>query len=327
MSRLLLPALLLCFASLSCEKSKKILSQAGTAIEHKISENTKSPSSETSPELLKLVDQNADGVIFRKDLPFPQRLEIVETKSSELNGRMFQSSAVETQATEIKGTSFEKVKLERDGDEIRYTKVESTFTKPVPAGAKKPDPKAAAKPAQPFEAPATYRFHKTPKGWKSADGNSFRAAALAKSILPVFDELLVETALAPRSLWFGKKRFKKGDEITISSENLAMIMSGKCSGSLTLVFDSVQTIGNHPCGVFSIKGDVNIRQQPDFEGELADSDCTIDSGKIWLSLLYPVILKEEFDTIQSYRTGGQGGLVKRQQGRMKYVLTREWKIK
>ncbi len=58
--------------------------------------------------------------------------------------------------------------------------------------------------------------------------------------------------------------------------------------------------------MFSVTGDYSRKQFPDFEGNLTDEDVTIPSGKIWFSLLYPMILKEELATIQTFKSGGQG---------------------
>jgi hypothetical protein len=84
-------------------------------------------------------------------------------------------------------------------------------------------------------------------------------------------------------------------------------------------------VKGHPCGVFSVTGDFSRKQFPDFDGNFTDEDVTIQSGKIWLSLIYPIILKEELDTIQSFKSGGQGGLVGRGQGTVKVSVEREWK--
>jgi hypothetical protein len=77
--------------------------------------------------------------------------------------------------------------------------------------------------------------------------------------------------------------------------------------------------------VFSVTGDYSRKQFPDFEGNLTDQDVTIPSGKIWFSLLYPMILKEELATIQTSKSGTQGGSLKRGQGSVGISVTRAWK--
>lgn len=58
-----------------------------------------------------------------------------------------------------------------------------------------------------------------------------------------------------------------------------------------------------------------------------DEEVTIENGKLWLSMLHPMILKEELNTIQTFKPAGDGGLVGRGQGVIKIFAEREWKIK
>ena len=64
---------------------------------------------------------------------------------------------------------------------------------------------------------------------------------------------------------------------------------------------------------------------PDFNGSLTDEEVTIESGKFWLSLLYPLILREETNVIQTSSSGGQGGLSTNGRGSAKVSVIREWK--
>lgn len=313
----------LCLVALSCDKAKQIANQARSAVESEIAKQAgQSGDSKPDPALQKLVDQTPEGVIFRKDLPFPGKLDVRTTRVQELSGRIVQSSAIENQAGILKGTRTTVTRLERDGGQVRYSLVESTFTEPMTENAddsKKPAVKQLAPPSKPVV------FHKTGPAWKADNSEGFRAVSLSKILAPVFDELLVENALAPHSLWFGKKRFKIGDQLTVADKSLPMLVAGNATGTLMLTLKSFEAIKGHPCGVFEITGNYDRKQSPDFEGALTDEDVAIRSGKLWLSLIYPLILKEEMDTIQTTRTGGQGNAGTRGQGSVKISVIREWK--
>ncbi|HEX7262181.1 MAG TPA: hypothetical protein VF258_10235 [Luteolibacter sp.] len=321
--RLLLPVALLCLASFSCDKVKNIATKARSAVEDKLAKSGETSLDSTpDPELQKLVDQTPEGVIFRKDLPLPDKFEVKITRTQEISGRFTQTSAIENQAGMVKGTQTLVTKFERSGELVRYTLEQSTFADPVVQGAdesKKPAVKQLAPPSK------ARTFKKTGGVWKSDDGGDFRTAALAQLLAPVFDELLVENALALRPLWFGKKRFKIGDQLTVTDQLLPMLVAGNPKGSLTLTLVAIEPVKGHPCGVFSITGSYNRKRIPDFEGSLTDEDVTIESGKLWLSLLYPLVIKEEADTIQTTHSGGQGNASKTGQGSVKLSVVREWK--
>ncbi len=314
---------LLCLVSFSCDKAKSLANRAKSAVEDRIAKQAgQSGDSKPDPELQKLVDQTPEGVIFRKDLPFPGHLEVKITWRNEISGRVFQSSAIGTQASVVNGTQTTVTKFERAGDQVRYTLEQSTFAEPVAKDAdesRKPAVKELAPPSKPVV------FKKSGSTWKSDDSEGFRAAALSKQMAPVFDQLLVEAAAAPRGLWFGKKRVKVGDQITVAGKTLPMLVTGNAKGSITLTLESFESVAGHPCGVFAVTGDYGRKQFPDFEGKLTDEDVAIQSGKLWLSLIHPLILREETDTIQTYRSGGQGDLATRIQGSFKISIVREWK--
>lgn len=317
---------LLALAFVSCDKARKIATKATSAVKHEIAARTGgSEPSKVDEELQKLVDQTPEGVIFRKDLPFPPHLEVRTTRSREMACRFFQSSAIEKRAATVNGTQVAVTKLERSGDQVRFTLEQSSFSVP---SADDPDGEQK-KISNPLEqvAPSTrpVTFTKSGNAWKTSDSDGFHAAVLSKQLTPVLDELLVENALAPHPLWFAKRRIKIGDELDVAAASLPMLVAGKAKGSLHLKLESIEGVGGHPCGVFSVTGDYSRKEFPDFEGNLTDEDVSIQSGKLWLSLLHPVILKEELDTIQTFKSGGQGNLSGRGQGTIKVSVKREWK--
>lgn len=334
-TRLFLTILCGSFVSVSCDRVKSLVAKGTNTVEQKIAErggSIKVGAAKASdapkvadPELQKLVDQSAEGAIFRKDLPFPTQLEVRMTCRAELAGRFSQSSAMGKQAAVAKATQTRVVKFERTDEVVRYTLEQAKVEVPASAG------QAAEKKAAPnsLEPPVSSGkpvvFRKTGNVWGADNRVDFHAVALAKELSPVFDELLVENALVPRPLWFAKHRFKIGDELVVDGPNLPLLVAGNAKGSCTLKLEAFEPVDGHPCGVFSITGDYSRKHAMDFEGSTCDEVVTIQSGKIWFSLIYPVILREELDTIQSLKSGEQGGPVVCGQGSIKVAVTRTWK--
>jgi hypothetical protein len=338
-------AILMCgvCALVSCDKAKsfaaKVMKQG---LATKTANRTPPPVDEG---LQKWVDQTADGVVFRKDLPFPARLDVRTTRCLEISGRFSQSSAIEVRTDLPPGTHSQITQCGRSGDQVFYQLEQSAFVprvstaegtaQPAAKPADKPSAKSSPQPsAKPLESPSpspapppsrSVTFRKTGTSWVGEPRTDFRAVALAKDASPVFDQLLIENALAPRPLWFAKRRFKIGDQLVVNGTSLPMLLVGDAQGSFTLKLEAFEPVEGHPCGVFSVTGNYHRKQSPDFEGLRTDEDVTIQSGKLWLSLIYPVILKEELDTIQTLKSGGQGGLVTRGQGAIQVSVTRAWK--
>ena len=68
---------LICLTSFSCQKVKDLADKVRSKISGEIAKQAgQSAGSEVDPALQKLVDQTAEGVIFRKDLPFPTTIHV-----------------------------------------------------------------------------------------------------------------------------------------------------------------------------------------------------------------------------------------------------------
>lgn len=320
---------LLAITLAGCDKAKNLANEAASAVKERINSpaNTSNGTS-ADPELGKLVDQTAEGAVFRKDLPFPARLEVRTTLRREISGRLFQSSAIDRKTEIVKGTQVTVRKIQRDGDRVSHTLEQANFSTPAleTKDAKKDAAQIITDPLKqvaPTHKPMMFRL--TGKSWKTEDTTEFRSVAISRQLSPVFDDLLVENLLSPRRMWFSTRRLKVGDEFVATGESLPMLLTGNATGSLKLKLESFEAVEGHPCGVFSIKGSYTRKQFPDFEGAFTDEDVTIESGKIWLSLIHPLILRQEFDTIQSFKTGGHGGQAAHGQGTVKVSMTCSWK--
>lgn len=313
----------LCLALSSCEKVRNLVGKAKSTVASEVAKQSGGPvAAKPDPALQKLVDQTPEGVIFRKDLPFPDAVEVKTNRREEVSGRFSEKSELGSKVNLLKGTITTVTKVARQGDKVSYTLLESIFTEPVIKGAdesEKPVVRQLEPPSAPFE------FVKSGSTWKSAVPTDFRIASRAQMIGPHFEQLLVEYALAPRSLWFGKKRHKVGDQLAVSQEFLPMLVTGNAKGQLKLTLESFDAVNGHPCGVFSVTGDFSRKQFPDFDGSLDNEEVTIESGKLWLSLLYPLIMREETDVILTSSSGGQGGLSSSGRSSAKVSVTREWK--
>lgn len=311
------------FAFASCDKARNIVNKARSQVESNIAKKTGKDGTTPDPELEKLVDRTAEGVIFRKDLPFPKKIEVDITNRESGKGRGIMNSEMGKSVASVSATVIETCKVEKDGDNVRFTPGETRTVedgKEPEKDGKKEAPEGTVVPA---EKPVVFR--KNGSSWK-ADGADFRSAVLSKEIGPVFDEVLQEYFLAPRTMWFGKRRLKEGDEIKLSGEMIPMYAPGNAKGELTLKLLSFEAVEGHPCGVFSISGDLTRRNIPDFNGVFWDADQTIESGKVWFSLIYPLILREELEVIETRRSGGKGGSPSvRMQGSNKISTSVTWK--
>jgi hypothetical protein len=98
------------------------------------------------------------------------------------------------------------------------------------------------------------------------------------------------------------------------------------SGRVTLRYEGEEAVGGHPCGVFSISGDMRVDNQLQVDGSHHDAEISITSGKIWASLLHPILLREEYDTVQTLvrREGKRGGPETKLQGGIHVKKCRNW---
>lgn len=322
-----------CFALVSCDQVGKLVEQASNALSKEIKAKVAQhapppvPDPQTSP-----TEQEVPGVVFRKDLPFPDAVVLKSTVKREISGRFFHSSELGKNVENVKGTELTVSEIERTGDMLRYTLRESSFTLPViekAADGKEQQPQKVKNPLQ-QATPSTepVNFRRTGSVWKvDAANKGFREMVLSQQLSPVFDELLVDHALAPRPLWFSKTPIKIGDELKIAGTALPMLVAGDAKGSLNLKFEAIENVHGQPCGVFSVKGTYIRLKTPNFQGQLMDEEVTIEDGRLWLSTQHPVILKEELNTIQTFKPAGDGGLVGRGQGTIRISAEREWKVK
>ncbi len=210
---------------------KTLAAKAATAASHKIA--SKAAAGETSTvdaELQKLVDQTPEGTIFRKDLPFPTRLEVRTTRRDEMD-----LPDLRSHPPSKSGPKWSKVarppspswSARAAKSATRSNNRVSPFLRPISrTGPKKlltRRPHRWLPPVQPVI------FRKSDKTWEADDSHGFRAAMLSQQLSPVFEQLLVENALATRPLWFAKRRFKIGDQLDVAGDALPMLLTGNAT--------------------------------------------------------------------------------------------------
>lgn len=307
-----------------CKGAKDLFGNAGAGSAEVI------PGGEVSEALDSLVSRADDGVRFRRDLPFPARLEVRMIQSLDFqNVRVVEVSALGKSAstlnfeaeTEIwcsKNPGLFELRLDAAGRRVVADDEES-------AKLPKPEPDRVSE----LEG-ESLSFALTESGWRArlgAGAVDFKKAVWADSLEGGVPQLMVETGGHPRVQWFSSSRvWKAGDEIVLTGSALKILDPFDVSGRVRLRFDGTEAVGGHPCGVFSITGDMRVDDQMQVDGSHQDTDISITSGKIWASLLHPVILREEFETVQTLtrREGKRGGPEKKMQGSVRVKKCRNW---
>lgn len=307
----------LCLAT-SCDKVKNLARDATSKVKQGIVDGSDAT---PDPELLKLVDQTDEGVIFRKDLPFPKHVQVKVSTTEKVNLRTFENSEIERKSGTLNNMTETTADIELSGDHLRYTPGILRATDP---SIKDADGKVKAE-ERPEGTEPVRNFERRGGKWHAPKGGDFLVAAKSSEIAPFMEVLLQEHALAPRPQWFAKRRVKIGEEIALTGDVLPMLISGKAKGTLKLKLESIGEVAGHPCGVFSVTGSYSQKQFPAFLGGFTDSDVTIESGKVWLSLLHPLVLKWERDAVISNKSGGNGGQQTQMQGTSSMTNTLEWK--
>lgn len=310
-----------------CERAKDLLGSAAGGV---VGKAEITPGGEISPELGSLVLREEDGVKFRRDLVFPARLEVRMMHKQEFGGvRGIEVSAFGKKSTVIdqkteteivcsKGPGLFDLSLDKAGRRIVEKDEEEA-----------PDPETEKGRASELEG-ESLSFALLESGWRTrhaAGSVDFKKAVWADSLEGHVAQLMAEAGAHPRVQWFSSSRvWRTGDEIMLTGNALKIIEPFDVSGRLKLRFEGVEAVGGHPCGVFSVTGSMRVRDEVDVDGSIRDADITVVSGRIWASLLHPVLLREEYDTVQTVvlREGKRGGPESRLQGSIGVRKFRNW---
>ena len=306
----------------ACDRTKVFTKKAKSWVESKVPDQASQPFEKTHPELKKLVDQTSEGIIFRKDLPFPKSLAVEVIKKREIALHSTEKSFLGSQATTRNGMEVESTKFKKDGDQFQYQLIESSYSEEA-ADAKSDQKKWVKKDETPPSLPLI--FSRSGEKWKSQTTADFRSANLVHDLEPKFAAILSENGVLPRTIWFGKQRIRLGESVKITAKMLPMLFLGCSEGKISLTLESIGSIDGHPCGAFSCSGYYRRERLPDFTSTRVAEEVSIRSGKLWLSMIYPLVLREEFDSIQTLRKGTTGSATTVERGSARVTITRSWK--
>jgi hypothetical protein len=325
------------FGVASCDKAQKAVDAAREKFRGVDPSAPVSPGGEVDADLASQVDSGAEGVRFRRDLPFPTEVSVrTVERATFLDARIVTTSALGADTAPLTGKHEMISNLKRAG--TRLTIQIEKSGRVIEQEAAKEDAKnkvvavvdAASErndAAKRMEG-ASIDFQLTNQGWRlpgSKGAVDFNRMLWGKQLQGVLPRLLASEGVMPRPQWFSStRRWSGGDKFELSGDSLALLFPGKCSGKVTLTYEVSEALDGHPCGRFSVSGDVSIKGSTGIDGAPSDQEISIRSGKIWCSLLHPLVLREELDTVQTITSGSDGAKV-RIQGGVEMVCSRQWK--
>jgi len=302
-------------------------------------EKEKKLSTEIDPELQKLVVKKDGGYLFRADTAFPPHLKVIGTditRFQEVN--MAKRVGDESQHVKLTARLENVMEYELAGKSVRFTQVkDENHRKPshnelmaklkaseeaVKAGGKPPeDPDLIIGPL----VGKVVQFSLVGKTWKANPTKEFKTMAWGKSLEPTVAEILVENGLVPKPRWFGSKPLPIGHKLKLSGNSLDLVFENAAKGSIDMEFKAVEGVHGHPCAVFDVSGSIVLEADTDDEGRTRTGEETIESGRVWVSLLYPVVMRADLQKVVSYETREKGKLVEQFQGKAEAYVHNDWK--
>ncbi len=312
-----------CLSLPSCDKAKEIASKAQVAVEEVSADfsakaDAATPDIAPDADLQALVDHDADGYLFRKDLPFPSHLKVRVVANSRFKGRHFQSTLLGSGAGSIEGEFRHQRDLEMRSGVISFILHDSLFIPALVSDAENPEAERKI-----LQQGGRMEFVRKGKEWvPSGSGRdlSVMAVLAGKNVAAEFSN----DCIMPRPFWFGKKRLQPGDEVVLSGRHLGMLGFPGGKGEIRLAFIGPEAVGGHPCGVFSVSGAFDLAGTG-WMGDGAKMErISVSSGKIWFSLIHPVVLKEELEAVITSKTGEGKDLSSQIQGSASIRVERHW---
>jgi hypothetical protein len=301
---------------------------------------------ERGRELGLLVDGTEQGFLFRRDLPFPGHVRCrVERRTTFTNGRVFIRNELGAGAAPFNVTMEQILVAERDGAKLSLAIERNRVGHPVVSSLEKgmekgkktglkgwkfwkdEESEKVAAPSGDVPRPKTdnrnglvegveLQFVHLEGGWRFAGkGGDFRAMTAGRQIEPALGERLGSWGLVSRSPWFGERRFAEGDEVVLVGKQIALVTGTHVKkGRVTLRFEKMEMLEGHPCAVFSWSGAYD-EDAPDLEGDRRQSEVSVSEGRLWCSLLHPLVLRNEFKgAVTMIVRDSRGKMKKRIQG-------------
>jgi hypothetical protein len=314
-----------CLATSGCDRIGGILGSSGSvggAWRKEVA-----PGGAADPALEALVSRGDGSVRFRRDLPFPSHVESwVMVRQEHDRVRVSETTLSGPSSRVLDSTVETRIECRK-----RPGTFEMTLLKAGPAemsgrpGGKAADPDPGGSSDLEGE---EIGFLLTERGWRprpETDGVDFKRAVWSSELKEHVAQLMIESGVHPRVCWFSRDReWTPGDALDLQAKSLKILEPADVSGKVHLRFEGEEAIDGHPCGVFSVTGRMDVEGMMLPDGVLREGSITIESGKIWASLLHPVILREEYQTIQTLTE--KGARVNRSlSGSIKLTKVRSWR--
>ena len=284
------------------------------------------PGGEVAPDMASQVDTAAEGVRFRRDLPFPTHLGVkVTQKRSYENARRTVTSALGMESSASNADWELVAMLDRQSNRVGISVERTGEIARLKEGEKKT---GEAAPQAVGGGLSRIDFEQSSRGWRVSrqDGPAeFQSKLREQLFQPAMDQLVSLNGLGPRSQWFSaSRRWAGGDRLVLEGDSLQVIFPPKSVGKVTLVYEVAEPIDGHPCGRFAVSGDVTVKGEILLGGQTMDREMSIKSGKVWCSLLHPLVLREEYDAVITEVEGAGSGPKSRLQGDVKIVNAWSW---
>lgn len=289
---------------------------------------------EIDPSLRVLIDADERGYLFRRDIPFAKDVRVTQTtKTKFVSGRMSRRSALGNENQDLKGMARRTVvSFDRSGGRtsISLDSIDAGALVAVEGEATQAEPvKILPYGGDPTMAGLKQSLRWDGKRWvldRVSGPRDFKAAYWGDNLEPVASELLPRVGIVPRSLWFsGNQRVKLGETITLKGRDAALAMGQQGTGTVVMRLEKVEAVRGHPCAVFSITGNFQLKQSGRVDGNTESGEMEIEEGKIWMSLLQPLVLREEWKSIVTVSEDAGGATGLKVQGESETVVDREWK--
>jgi|GEM_PF-6065307 len=304
-------ALALCVGLLGCDKIKSLAATDAQPTADELGGSA-------DPALAGLVRRSDAGLMLRKDLPLPTSFKVNWERWDEVTsahrvtygtepGRP--SEAVRESIAERKFLS--KAAFQRLTPD-RYTLTIPSLVAPAPPKKGETLPPMPVMAAGEQLAGSTVTLLRNHGAWsvaKPTGSVDFKALNWGDNLTPQFDALLRRSNLTTSPRWLADP-LVPGKQITLSGADTAILLGSPAAGNLVLVYEGEQSLGGHPCAAFSITGRYQTEAALHWHGGYESEEMVVESGQVYLSTLYPLVVGVDLNGVLSQSTwtapGGKG---------------------
>lgn len=314
-----------CGLLVGCDKAKGIFGGGGGAGGSVAGTVVVPPGGSVEATLDAMVLRTSEGVSFRRDIEFPSKIQGVLSVMREMNGvRVMEASALGEELKTLDGKFESRMRFIKGAGQFTMTveKVEQGVV-----GKDDEEVVGLELRERVREGKSLYFgvseqgwYFKMPEGTREPDLESW-AGELGKE----FPQLLVDAGAHPRAQWFSPARvWRSGDRIVLAGSAVKLLDPFDSGGRLVLVFQGEEAIGGHPCGVFAVEGSYTVKERLACYGAREDAEVTVTAGRIWASLLFPMVMREEYEVVENLTRRLGSGPELKMQGGVKITRARAW---